>query len=182
MQPQSTTSQTAKQPPDWHDAGWYSNLPPVSLFAQSQGWPLCLICDRPVSPWNQSFCAGHFPHPVLRGDDIPLHYLKLRCPWHPPCEYHWQYPGTPARRALKGRGVFHAIKAAIPVEMLASRFTELRRSGPNTLKGKCPLHDERSGSFVIYEDSQHWHCFGACARGGDVIELARLLMDKGLLK
>ena len=45
----------------------------VSLFAQAQDWPLCVICDRPSSPWDRNFCAGHFPHPVLRGDDIPLH-------------------------------------------------------------------------------------------------------------
>ena len=87
----------------------------VSLFAQAQDWPLCVICDRPSSPWDRNFCAGHFPHPVLRGDDIPL-------------------------------------------------------------------HEERTPSFVVYEDTQHWRCYGACARGGDVVELARLLMDKGMLK
>ena len=45
-----------------------------------------------------------------------------------------------------------------------------RRSG-QTLYGKCPIHNERSGSFVVYTASNRWHCFGACSIGGDVIDL-----------
>ena len=33
---------------------------------------------------------------------------------------------------------------------------------------KCPFHHERQGySLVVYAD--HWHCFGKCGVGGDVI-------------
>lgn len=86
----------------------------------------------------------------------------------------------PPSAVKPGTGVFGAVKEAVPVEDLAGRFTRLTRSG-DRYKGCCPLHEERTASFVVYPGSQRWHCFGACARGGDVIELARLLMDKGLL-
>ena len=35
-------------------------------------------------------------------------------------------------------------------------------------KYKCPLHNEEKGySLAVYAD--HWHCFGKCGRGGDII-------------
>lgn len=54
---------------------------------------------------------------------------------------------------------------------VAGRYTELRPAGPGRLKGRCPLHEERTASFFVYEGSQRWHCFGACAAGGDVVDL-----------
>lgn len=53
----------------------------------------------------------------------------------------------------------------IPIE----RFYEgqLRRTS-NKLMGRCPFHEEKTGSFFIYVDSNTYHCFG-CGRGGDVI-------------
>lgn len=45
---------------------------------------------------------------------------------------------------------------------------KLRKSG-NKLVGRCPFHDEKSGSFFIYKDQNSWWCFGACQEGGDVI-------------
>lgn len=34
----------------------------------------------------------------------------------------------------------------------------------------CPLHSEKTPSFVIYLDQNSWHCYG-CNEGGDVIAL-----------
>lgn len=65
------------------------------------------------------------------------------------------------------------IKAANRVEDVAGRLTHLTPNGPGKLKGCCPMHKEKTPSFVIYTDSQKWRCYGACARGGDVIDLAR---------
>ena len=79
------------------------------------------------------------------------------------------------------RNLFQAVKQTVSVEALAQRFTELKPAGSGKLKGRCPLHEERTPSFYVYQDSQRWQCFGACASGGDVIELARRLMDLGKL-
>lgn len=66
----------------------------------------------------------------------------------------------------------------IDLATAAQRFTDLSPSGDNKLRGKCPLHDERSPSFYIYQDSQTWHCFGACARGGDVVDFMVALAER----
>ena len=87
----------------------------------------------------------------------------------------------PPPSAASGTGLFANVKAAIPVEELAARFTVLHPIGPDRLKGKCPLHEERTPSFYVYQDKEYWRCYGACARGGDVIDLARALMDLGKL-
>lgn len=41
--------------------------------------------------------------------------------------------------------------------------------------GRCPLHDEKTASFVIYMQTNTWYCFGACSEGGDVIKLVQRL-------
>lgn len=66
-------------------------------------------------------------------------------------------------------------KAANRVEDVAARFTALRPAGYQKLKGLCPMHREQTPSFLVYTDQQKWHCFGGCARGGDVIDLAERL-------
>ena len=42
---------------------------------------------------------------------------------------------------------------------------------------KCPLHDENTGSFRYFKDTESFYCFG-CNRGGDVINLHRYYVDK----
>lgn len=76
--------------------------------------------------------------------------------------------------------VFEKAKASIRMEDLAERYTQLRPAGAGKLKGLCPLHNERSPSFIVYTDQDSFYCFGACKRGGDVIEFTRPLMAEGL--
>ena len=95
------------------------------------------------------------------------------------------FPGerpTKARPRRKGRrdSIFERVKGAVRIEELAGRFTELKSAGVGKLRGLCPVHDERTASFYVNEERQTWHCFGACASGGDVIALVQRLMDKGL--
>jgi hypothetical protein len=74
---------------------------------------------------------------------------------------------------------FQRIKAAIRLEDFAAQFTELRLSGAGKLRGRCPLHDDRTPSFFIFMDKQRWRCFG-CQAGGDLFDLARELERKGV--
>lgn len=47
-------------------------------------------------------------------------------------------------------------------------FINGRRTGGRVFC-KCPFHDEKTASFVIYPNNR-WHCFGSCGVGGDIID------------
>ncbi len=53
---------------------------------------------------------------------------------------------------------------------LQDYYTGKLRTSGRTLSGRCPFHEEKTASFVIYTDTNKWHCFGACGIGGDVID------------
>lgn len=61
------------------------------------------------------------------------------------------------------------LKARNDIVDVVSRYTNLK-GNRITYKGLCPLpnHNEKTPSFVVYEESQSFYCFG-CQRGGDVI-------------
>ena len=54
------------------------------------------------------------------------------------------------------------------METVLSAGIELRRSG-RRLIGRCPFHEDRSPSLVIYPQTASYFCFG-CDAGGDVID------------
>ncbi len=57
------------------------------------------------------------------------------------------------------------------VSDIIGRYTGLKRAG-RQLKGLCPFHSEKTPSFMVYEDTQSFYCFG-CGAGGDVITFIR---------
>ena len=59
------------------------------------------------------------------------------------------------------------IKQRIDVVDFIGRVTQLKRAG-TVYKGNCPFHQERTPSFVVFPHTGTWHCFGACATGGDL--------------
>jgi len=59
------------------------------------------------------------------------------------------------------------IKSEMPIAEVVSKYVKLRPSG-RVLVGRCPFHDDRTPSFVIYPHSERFHCFG-CRAHGDVI-------------
>jgi DNA primase len=85
---------------------------------------------------------------------------------------------TPRYRGVSYTRPIDAAKEAVPVIDLADRLagpSKMRRVG-KTWATNCllPNHEDRTPSFVVYPETNSWYCF-ACLRGGDVVELARLV-------
>ena len=57
------------------------------------------------------------------------------------------------------------IKDRCDIVEFINQYLPLKRAG-NNFKGLCPFHQEKTPSFTVYPDSQHYYCFG-CHRGGD---------------
>jgi DNA primase len=39
--------------------------------------------------------------------------------------------------------------------------------------GRCPFHEEKTGSFYVNPQKQAWYCHGSCKKGGDVFTFVR---------
>ena len=59
-------------------------------------------------------------------------------------------------------------EVAMP-RLVEAKGIELRRHGADLI-GLCPFHDDREPSLVISPAKNLWHCMGACAAGGSVID------------
>lgn len=53
-------------------------------------------------------------------------------------------------------------------QVVESLGVELRRAGANWV-GRCPFHQEKTGSFTVHPRNQHWKCYG-CGEGGNAID------------
>ena len=60
--------------------------------------------------------------------------------------------------------------------MLYELFTALNERRGNQLYGLCPLHEEKTPSFTVNEDTQEWFCHG-CNKGGTEVEFLMLYYD-----
>src|SRR5680860_1316897 len=58
------------------------------------------------------------------------------------------------------------IRQRLDIVDLAGEKVALKRAGRN-MKGLCPFHQEKTPSFVVFPESQNFHCFG-CGKGGDL--------------
>jgi DNA primase len=63
-------------------------------------------------------------------------------------------------------GAIDQIKERIDVVDLIGARVPLRQAG-RSFKGLCPFHNEKTPSFVVYPESQSYHCFG-CGKSGDI--------------
>ncbi|NLX35655.1 MAG: DNA primase [Chloroflexi bacterium] len=63
--------------------------------------------------------------------------------------------------------VVDEIKQRLDLVDVISAYTPLTKAGRN-FKGLCPFHNEKTPSFIVFPETQTWHCFGACGTGGDL--------------
>ncbi len=68
--------------------------------------------------------------------------------------------------------VIAAVKDRAALDQVVGEQVSLRSGGVGTLKGLCPLHDEKTPSFQVRPQLGVWHCFG-CGSGGDVISFVQ---------
>lgn len=73
---------------------------------------------------------------------------------------------------------FKLLKRRVAIEQvldLRGWMPRMRRRG-GRLAGPCPVHGgDNPTAFTVHRQRQVWYCFTQCGRGGDVIELIRLL-------
>jgi len=70
--------------------------------------------------------------------------------------------------AKYSRDIIAQILGATDIVQIIGAYVELKPAGSGRLKGRCPFHAEKTPSFMVTREKQHYHCFG-CGKGGDVI-------------
>ncbi len=65
------------------------------------------------------------------------------------------------------------LKSLVPLATLIARYVELRPRGQH-LVGRCPFHEDRTPSFVLFPATQSFHCFGCRAHGDALTFLMRI--------
>ncbi len=66
------------------------------------------------------------------------------------------------------REVIELIKTKVDIVVVIGRLVELMATG-RLYKGRCPFHDDRTPSLVVYPDTWSWYCFG-CGCGGNLFD------------
>lgn len=74
----------------------------------------------------------------------------------------------PGGAKLGNMSVSQEIKSRLDIVDVISGYMPLRHAG-RRYSGFCPFHpNTRTPAFFVFPETQSWHCFGACATGGDV--------------
>lgn len=137
-------------------------------FADVRAFIPDVLPDRPI------FEIINLPTPrFLHGDAIHLNFKFWVDQVLPAINKeidHRQNPPT-----YKGKS-FADLKQQLNIVEVVAQRVMLQKAGRG-YKGLCPFHEEKTPSFYVWEESQRWKCFGACATGGDVIDFMKKAGD-----
>ena len=62
------------------------------------------------------------------------------------------------------------LKKEVSLQRLCEKYGSALKPHGKDLIGLCPFHDDHDPSFVVTPSNNLWHCLGACATGGTVID------------
>ncbi|GAB2692059.1 DNA primase [Nocardia thraciensis] len=74
-----------------------------------------------------------------------------------------------------------AIRERVRIEDIVGEYVSLKRAGADSMKGLCPFHDEKSPSFHVRPNHNHFHCFG-CGESGDVFAFLQKIDHVGFVE
>ena len=60
------------------------------------------------------------------------------------------------------------LKSSIDIVRVIGEYVRLQKAGPNTYKGLCPFHQEKTPSFHVRPSHQWFHCFGCGKKGSSI--------------
>jgi DNA primase len=78
-----------------------------------------------------------------------------------------------ARQSPMVGGEPQHLKSLVTIDNLIGRYIQLRPRGQN-LAGRCPFHEDRTPSFLVYPWTGTFHCFGCNAHGDAITFLMRI--------
>lgn len=70
--------------------------------------------------------------------------------------------------------IVEEIRLRVDIVDLVNSYIPLKKSGSGAWKALCPFHNEKTPSFNVNQNRQHFHCFG-CGKNGDVF---RFIMER----
>jgi len=155
----------------------------------------CLECGFPTSPGagedSEYWCGACFlVIPIYNINfrtefDARLAWLVLQELLHGgDARRHRTFPGDPIAAPktnlsnITGKTDISSKLKQLDLLVYARHRTEMQASGADNWRGRCPIHDEKTASFYVWANPWRWRCFGGCAMGGDIIDLARELKKR----